>query len=387
MENVAQAVGVDAVGLISMIVTAARNVKTHRKNCEKMARHVKMIRNLLEKLKSTDLRKFPATGEPLEQLEDALRKALDLVESCRERSYLYLLAMGWSIVYQFRQVQTEIDRYLKLVPLISLVHGYRIQPQDHLQAIEDDNRNYTLDEDDAEAQGAVLKSDLTNEDAKILEKSLSRRYPHLEFSEALQEEKNKLHVELQRSQTVNNIQECTVIQHLIEVTENVINVFPEKDGTKHRQITCTGPGNGSTPKTSTKSRDLKSECHSKSEWQTDLFDCCIEPRLCVKTCFCPCATFVSIANVASRGKISKGQACHDLMAYSFVLGCCCYTCCMRGKLRKLFYIKGGPCDDFLSHVMCCCCALIQEWHEIELRSHDGYQGKNLSPPPFQDMKP
>ncbi|XP_042510135.1 protein MID1-COMPLEMENTING ACTIVITY 1-like isoform X2 [Macadamia integrifolia] len=371
MDNVAQAVGVDAVGLISMIVTAARNAKMHRKNCEKMAGHVRMIRNLLEKLKSTELRKFPATGEPLDQLEESLRKALDLVESCREKSYLYLLAMGWSLVYQFRQVQAEIDRYLKLVPLISLVHGYRFQ--EHLQAIEDDQRNYTLDEEDAEAQGAVLKSDLTKEDAKILEKSMSRRYPHLEFNDALQEENNKLHIELQRSQADNNIQECTVIQHLIEVTENVINVFPEKDGAKHRQIT--------------KSCDLKSECHSKSKWKTDLFDCCIEPRLCLKTCFCPCATFVSIANVVSGGKTSRGQACHDLMAYSFVLGCCCYTCCVRGKLRKLFHIEGGLCDDFLSHVMCCCCALIQEWHEIELRSYDGYQGKSLTPPPFQDMKP
>ncbi|KAJ4970501.1 hypothetical protein NE237_003600 [Protea cynaroides] len=378
-----QAVGVDAVSLIAMIVTAARNATMHRKNCEKMADHVKMIGNLLEKLKSTELRKFPATGEPLERLEEALRKALDLVESCRDRSYLYLLAMGWSVVYRFRLVQAEIDRYLKLVPLISLVHGYRFQ--EHLQAIEDDHRNYTLDEEDAEAQGAVLKSDPTKEDAKILEKSMSRRYPHLEFNEALQVEKNKLHIELQRSEANNNIQECTVIQHLIKVTENVVDVFPET-GTKHSQ-TCTGSGNGSLTKTSTKYCDFKSECHSKAEWQTDLFDCCIEPRLCLRTYFCPCATFVSIANVASRGKISRGQACHDLMAYSFVLGCCCYTCCMRGKLRKLFDIKGGLCDDFLSHIMCCCCALIQEWREIELRNYDGYQGKNMSPPPFQDMKP
>ncbi|GMP23493.1 hypothetical protein CsSME_00001069 [Camellia sinensis var. sinensis] len=127
MEDVAQVAGVDALGLINLIVAAARNATTHRHNCEHLAAHVRMVGNLLEKLKSTDLRTFPATGEPLDLLEEALRKALDLVESCREKSYLYMLAMGWSVVYQFRRVQNQIDRYLKLVPLISLVHEYRMQ--------------------------------------------------------------------------------------------------------------------------------------------------------------------------------------------------------------------------------------------------------------------
>ena len=38
-----------------------------------------------------------------------------------------MLAMGWNVVYQFRQVQADIDRYLRLVPLISLVHEFRMQ--------------------------------------------------------------------------------------------------------------------------------------------------------------------------------------------------------------------------------------------------------------------
>lgn len=127
MEDVAQAAGVDALSVIGMVAAAARKANTHRRNCEKISNHARMIGNLLEKLNATELRSFPATGEPLHLLEEALRKALVLVESCRDRSYLYLLAMGWSIVYQFRRVQDEIDRYLKLVPLISMVHDRRIQ--------------------------------------------------------------------------------------------------------------------------------------------------------------------------------------------------------------------------------------------------------------------
>lgn len=124
---VAQVAGVDALRIISMIAKSARNAKMHKRNCTQMAEHVKMIGKLLERLKTTELSQYPATREPLEQLEEALGRALALVESCRDRSYLYLLAMGWSVVYQFRQAQAEIDRYLKILPLISLLDGYRIQ--------------------------------------------------------------------------------------------------------------------------------------------------------------------------------------------------------------------------------------------------------------------
>lgn len=33
--------------------------------------------------------------------------------------------------------------------------------------------------------------------------------------------------------------------------------------------------------------------------------------------------------------------------------------------------QGGWCDDFLSHFMCCCCALVQELREVEIREIDG----------------
>ncbi|XP_058075091.1 protein MID1-COMPLEMENTING ACTIVITY 1-like isoform X2 [Magnolia sinica] len=385
---VVQAAGVDAVRIISLIVKSARNAKMHRTNCAQIAGHVKMIGNLLETLKSTDVSRFPATREPLDGLEEALRRALDLVESCRHRSYLYLLAMGWNVVYQFRQVQNEIDRYMKILPLISLVHGYRIQDspshlqsplvtevsfsnfQEGLQAIEEDHRDYTLDEEDVEAQNVLLKSNHTKEDADILEKSLSRRYPNLAFDAALQEENEKLQLELQRSQVNNDTEKCDVIQHLIEVTKTVVNKLPEKNQTHHPQF-CTGSGEGSAAQVSHEAHHEVLARQGKYRWQTDLFDCCEEPCLCLRTCIYPCGTFASIANVASRGSISHEHACNDLMAYSLVFGCCCYTCCMRRRLRGLFSIKGGSCDDFLSHLMCCCCALVQEWREIKLRGYEG----------------
>lgn len=125
--NVAQLTGFDAVRLIGMIVNAASTARLHKKNCRQFAMHLRLIGNLLEQLKISELKKYPETREPLEQLEDAFRRSYILVNSCQDRSYLYLLAMGWTIVYQFKKAQDEIDRYLKIIPLISLVDNSRVR--------------------------------------------------------------------------------------------------------------------------------------------------------------------------------------------------------------------------------------------------------------------
>ena len=126
--SVAQLTGVDAVKLIGMIVTAANTARMHKKNCRQFAQHLKLIGNLLEQLKISEMKKTrPEVQEPLEGLEDALRRSYLLVNSCQDKSYLYLLAMGWNIVYQFRKAQDEIDRYLKIIPLITLVDNVRVR--------------------------------------------------------------------------------------------------------------------------------------------------------------------------------------------------------------------------------------------------------------------
>ena len=124
--NVGQLTGINAVQLIAMIVGAANNARMHKKNCRQFAQHLKLISNLLEQLNLTDLMERPETREPLELFEESLRKAVVLVESCRDKSYLYLVAMGWTYVNKFRDYQDEIDKYLRLIPLISLVEDSRV---------------------------------------------------------------------------------------------------------------------------------------------------------------------------------------------------------------------------------------------------------------------
>jgi hypothetical protein len=97
-----------------------------------------------------------------------------------------------------------------------------------LQAIEEDEREYSLEERDIEAQDVILKPDRTKQDSKILEKSLYRVYPNLQFLEALKEEKDKLSIELLRAQTNNEFDQCPLIEHLIDVTKNVVNAVPGK---------------------------------------------------------------------------------------------------------------------------------------------------------------
>lgn len=406
--NVAQLTGLDAVRLIGLIVQAASTARTHKKNCKQFAMHLKLIGNLLQQLRISELKKYPETREPLEQLEEALRRSYILVNSCQDRSYLYLLAMGWNIVNQFRRAQDEIDRYLKIIPLITLVDNARVR--ERLEYIERDQREYTLDDEDRKVQDVIMKPDPSHTDTAVLKKTLSCSYPNVPFKEVIQKENEKLHMELQRSQSNYDVGQCQVIQHLIGVTEVVASKSQHKqdspmkvskkaethhqDASSNKEVQDDSDSNEKAHSTSRSTsivlygQDLPStrESYGHNEWHSDLLGCCSEPKLCLKTFFFPCGTFSRIATVATNRHMTSGEACNELMAYSLILSCCCYTCCIRRKLRKTLNITGGCCDDFLSHVMCCCCALVQELREVEMRGIHGPEKTRISPPPTQWME-
>lgn len=123
--SIAQLAGVDAYGLIMMIVEAARTVKTNRETCQLLARRVKMIGDLLEQLQSTQLMQHPETRNPVEQLEETLRRTYMLITSCQDNSYLHSCFMGGKQADQLREVQNEITFYLQLFPLVGFVDTTR----------------------------------------------------------------------------------------------------------------------------------------------------------------------------------------------------------------------------------------------------------------------
>lgn len=398
--NIAQLAGLDAVKLIGMIVKAANTARMHKQNCRQFARHLKLIGNLLESLKISEMKRYPETREPLEQLEDALRRSYILVNSCQDRSYFYLLAMGWNIVYQFRKAQSEIDRYLKIIPLITLVDNARVR--ERVEMIERDQHEYTLDEEDRKVQDVILKRGQSQHDAAVLKKTLSCSYPNVPIDEAIRKENQKLHLELQHSQANYDVGQCEVIQHLLEITEVVAATsLPDKssfekelkveqvytDANSENDLSYSKNSGKPAPSRNTSSvsstRELLSSKGSPDKWHSDLLGCCSEPLLCIKTMFFPCGTLSRIASVAANRHISAAETCNDLMAYSLILSCCCYTCCIRRKLRKVLNIKGGLFDDFLSHLMCCCCALVQEWREVKIHEVQGDQKTVTKPPDIQ----
>nr|BBF89175.1 putative CRK5 (CYSTEINE-RICH RLK5); kinase [Oryza barthii] len=123
--NIAQLAGVDAYGLIKMIVEAAQTAKRNQETCQKLARHVKMIGDLLQRLQSTELMQHQETRNPVEQLEETLRHTYMLILSCQDSSYLHSCFMGGKQAHQLREVQSDITFYLQLFPLVSFVDTTR----------------------------------------------------------------------------------------------------------------------------------------------------------------------------------------------------------------------------------------------------------------------
>ncbi|XP_062202371.1 cysteine-rich receptor-like protein kinase 19 isoform X2 [Phragmites australis] len=117
--TVAQLTGVDASGLISMILEAVRTVSRNREECRHLARRVMMIGDLLQKLQGWDMMQDPEIRRPLDGLDDTLREAYMVISSCRDCSAMYRFLMGWKQAEQFREVQQKIDSYLQLYPFIS----------------------------------------------------------------------------------------------------------------------------------------------------------------------------------------------------------------------------------------------------------------------------
>nr|CAB3471265.1 unnamed protein product [Digitaria exilis] len=119
--NVAQLVGVDALGLVSMVVQAALAARRHRDACRRLAQHVEIVGGLLRELDLAELMEREATRRPLEQLGGALRRCYALVTACQDCGYLRRLLSGARMTEELRAAEKEIDMFIRLVPLIALV--------------------------------------------------------------------------------------------------------------------------------------------------------------------------------------------------------------------------------------------------------------------------
>ncbi|CAO2146377.1 unnamed protein product [Urochloa humidicola] len=117
--TVAQLAGLDAGGLISMIVQSVQTVRRNREECRQLMHHVMMIGDLLQMLQQSDMMQRPGIRRPLDGLQDTLQQAYMLVASCQQSNIMYRFLMSGSQAQKFRDVRDRIDAYLRIYPLIS----------------------------------------------------------------------------------------------------------------------------------------------------------------------------------------------------------------------------------------------------------------------------
>nr|BBF89182.1 protein kinase domain containing protein-like [Oryza barthii] len=128
--NIAQLTGVDALGLITMIVEAAKAARRNKRTCLELARLVEQVGDLLRALQEqpgVTVMERPETSAPLRELQETLRRAHELVESCRRRgSYPRRLFAGKEQGESLREVRSKISIYLQLFPIICHIDGTRL---------------------------------------------------------------------------------------------------------------------------------------------------------------------------------------------------------------------------------------------------------------------
>ncbi|PON86476.1 PLAC8 motif-containing protein [Trema orientale] len=136
-------------------------------------------------------------------------------------------------------------------------------------------------------------------------------------------------------------------------------------------------------------------------WNTGLFDCMDDPMNAVVTAFCPCITFGQVAEIVDNGTTSCATSGLLYGLVAFLIGLpCIMSCTYRTKLRSRFGLVETPAPDWVTHFLCECCAICQEYRELQSRGLDpsiGWQGNvariqqqqvnNMMPPMNQRMMP
>ena len=107
--TMAQAVGLDVGGLISMIGQAARTARQNTKDCEHLACRVSMLAEPVPCLQDPEARRV------LAGLDGTLLEAHSLVMSCQRKGFASQLFSA------SRDIDRKIDTYLSIIPVISYI--------------------------------------------------------------------------------------------------------------------------------------------------------------------------------------------------------------------------------------------------------------------------
>ncbi|CAL9770539.1 unnamed protein product [Musa acuminata subsp. burmannicoides] len=105
-------------------------------------------------------------------------------------------------------------------------------------------------------------------------------------------------------------------------------------------------------------------------WSTGLFDCEGDSTNTVMTAFFPCVTFGQIAEILDQGRTSctLGSLMYALLLP--ILSCAIVGTPYRSRLRQMYNLVEAPGEDWILHIFCPCCALCQEYRELQHRGYD-----------------
>ncbi|KAL6653663.1 hypothetical protein ACP70R_008587 [Stipagrostis hirtigluma subsp. patula] len=109
--NIAQVLGVDIFGLISMIVKGAQRVRRNEEACRLLSVRASMIKDRLQLLQASKFFERPETWKPAQGLKRTLLRAHSLILACRHSSYVYNFCMGCELADRLESVQKEMDAY------------------------------------------------------------------------------------------------------------------------------------------------------------------------------------------------------------------------------------------------------------------------------------
>ncbi|CAL4931565.1 unnamed protein product [Urochloa decumbens] len=119
--TMAQIAGVDAYGLIAMIVERAETVRRNRHECPQLAQQVETIGDLLPQVQ----REHPEMERVLGKLEATLRDACVLVSACQGSSYIRRFLRSGKHAEEFRRLREKVEFYLQIFPVISHIDTTR----------------------------------------------------------------------------------------------------------------------------------------------------------------------------------------------------------------------------------------------------------------------
>lgn len=119
MASIAQLSGVDALGIISMIMQMEKAVRRNKETCQELVQDIQLIRDLLRMLHDQEMMCREEIVNALSGLEGTLKEAYAFVTSCRDCSAMYRFFMGWKQADQFHRIKKKIGKHLRFYPMIS----------------------------------------------------------------------------------------------------------------------------------------------------------------------------------------------------------------------------------------------------------------------------